>query len=93
MQRASHQKRCRVCGGTGWMPGPAIPGHHQGKAFEYGTQQPCTHPYWQDDETVDEYGFDTVIPITFQQYLDRVRARGDIAELARWERWRERKAA
>ena len=87
MQRASHPKSCRVCDGTGWQPGPPIPGHHLGKAFEYTTVEPCTHEWRDDDPTVDEYGYDTTTPITFDQYIAQVQARGDIAELARWDRW------
>ena len=30
--------------------------------------QPCTHPYWLDDPTTDEYGLDTVEEITFDRH-------------------------
>lgn len=89
MQPASHGRSCRICGGTGWQPGPDIPGHHQGKAFDYATVQPCTHPWWNDDPTVDEYGYDTTTPLTLDQYLARVTARGDWPELERWARYLE----
>ena len=76
------------------MPGPPIPGHAPRQSVRHTPPSAALHPPdWQDDETVDEYGYDTIIPITFAQYLDRVRARGDIAELARWARWRERQSA
>jgi hypothetical protein len=90
MTPANHDRRCRICRGTGWQPGPGIPGHSLGKAFEYTTIQPCTNEWWwQDNPDVDEYGYDTTTHITLDQYLDRVVARGDYAELDRWHHWLE----
>ena len=60
---ASHPASCRVCRGTGWEPGPTIPGHHHGRTFDYTTVQPCTHRWSYDDPTVDEHGYDTVEPL------------------------------
>jgi hypothetical protein len=85
LKPASHDRRCRVCGGTGWETGAGIPGHSNGKAFEYTTLQPCTNQFWWgDDPTVDEYGLDTTIPITLEEYLQQLVARGDWVELDRW---------
>ena len=49
MTPAEHPRSCQVCGGTGWMPGPSIPGHQHGRPFTYTTVQPCTH-HWANDD-------------------------------------------
>ena len=61
---AEHPRSCTVCNGTGWMPGPPIPGHSLGKPFEYSTVIPCTH-HWSGDDPD---------PALFSQdeYLERV---------------------
>ena len=46
---ANHPTSCVVCGGSGVMEGPSIPGQHHGRAFTYTTVVPCTH-HWANDD-------------------------------------------
>jgi len=81
-----------VCHGSGWQPGPPIPGHHHGKSFDYHTVQPCTHDWRDDDPDRDEYALDRTQPITFAEHYARLCARharhvpGADIELAAWDR-------
>ena len=49
MTPADHPDSCRMCDGTGWMPGPPIPSVQHGRIFTYSTVTPCTH-HWDNDE-------------------------------------------
>ena len=60
---AKHPKTCDVCAGTGWQPGPPIHSTANGDPVIYTTVEPCQHPFWLDDPTVDEYGFNKVEPL------------------------------
>lgn len=92
---SQHPRQCLVCSGTGWEPGPPIPGHHQGKSFEYTTLRPCSHVWYDDDPDIDEHGLDRTTTVTFAEYYARLldrharRVPGADAELAGWDRLRD----